>query len=109
MKDIGRRDDYITATLPTQSYDEDGRLVTSGSTTIEFWGNIDDVKSDLTVGGGKRRDARMIKIEVDSRDVEDLTIDYTLTYGGSSDRFQVVDIFDSDFRFTSMVIAQYIK
>lgn len=117
---IGRRDNYITATARTatggDAYEQDptsdnfGRLVSGGAvTTIQFWGDITDVRSNPDVGGGKRRDVRQIRIKCDSRDVADLTIDFTLTYDGSTDSFQVIDKFDSEFRFTTMVIAEYIK
>lgn len=113
MRHIGKRDNYITATGTVSSgasaYDEDGRLVTSGAReVISFWGDIDDVKSntiDDPINPG-RRNTRRIKITVDSRDVANITTDFTLTYDGSTDVFSVVDIYDSDFRFTTMLIAE---
>ena len=53
-----------------------------------------------------RRDTRRIKITADSRDVADITTDFTLTYGGSTDVFSVMDRYDSDFRFTTELIAE---
>lgn len=118
MKHIGRRDDFITATFTRNytssrdAYDDDGKLkavTQTETTTITFFGKITDMKSPLSEGGGKRRRIRELKIECDSRDVANLTNDYTLTYDGSTDIFQVVDVYDSEFRFTAEVIAQYIK
>ena len=108
-RNIGRRDDYIIASLPTTSYDSDGKLVTTGSTTIEFWADVADMPSKLSEGGGKRRDARLIKLTADSRDVEDITLDHTITIQGSDDVFQVADFYDSNFRFTTELICQYTK
>ena len=108
-ENIGRRDDYVIASLPTTSYDGDGKLVTTGSTTIEFWADVADMKSSPRDGGGKRRDAKLIKLTADSRDVKDITIDYTVTIQGSDDVFQVVDSYDSNFRFTTELICQYTK
>lgn len=118
MKHIGRRDDYITATFTrnyassNDAYDDDGKLkavTQTETTTITFFGKITDMKSDTNVGGGKRRNRRKLMIECDSRDVANLTVDYTLTYDGSSDVFQVSDIYDSEFRFTTEVIAEHIR
>lgn len=116
------RDDFITATFtrsytnPRDAYNQgptgDGRLkavTAEQTTTIEFAGMITDMKSETQVGGGKRRGTRMISIMCDARVVEDLTEDFTLTYEGSTDVFQVEDIFDTEFRFTSEVIARYIQ
>lgn len=112
------RDDYITATFtrnytsPTDAYDDDGRLrpVTQAeTTTINFYAKVYDVKSATEVGGGKRRDTKMKRLECDTRDIENLTIDFTLTIDGRDEVFQVVDIYDKEFRFTSEVIARYIE
>ena len=108
-KHVGRRDDCVIASLPTTSYDEDGKLVTTGSTTIEFWAEVSDMKSKLLEGGGKRRDARLIKLTADSRDVEDITLDHTITIQGSDDVFQVADFYQSQFRFTTELVCQYTK
>ena len=112
--ELGRRDDYIVAETNANTgkdaFDSDGKIIVGGAKrTVEFWGDIADLRSNPDVGGGKRRNVRMIIITCDSRDVEDLTIDFTLTYGGSTDRFQVKDIHDSKFRFTSEVIAEYVR
>ena len=112
---IGDRDDYITCLSPTASganaYDEDGKITTSGTRTrIEFWGNINDLGSIPVLDpiGPGRRNTRQIEIIADSRDVENLTIDYTLTYVGSTDVFQIVDMYDTEFRFTTTIIAEQV-
>lgn len=112
------RDDYITATFnrnytsASDAYDDDGRLRTvtqTETTTINFYGKVYDIRSDVDLGGGKRRDTKMKRIECDSRDVADLTVDFTLTIDGQNETFQVVDIYDKEFRFTSEIIARYIE
>ena len=113
MKHVGRRDDYVTATGTvsngTMAYDDDGKLVTTGAReTYSFWADIEDMKSrpqENPLDPG-RRDTRRIKITADSRDVADITTDFTLTYGGSTDVFSVMDRYDSDFRFTTELIAE---
>lgn len=113
MKKVGRRDDYVTATGTVSNgamaYDSDGKLVTTGAReTHSFWADIKDMKAnpheDAFDPG--RRDTRRIKITADSRDVADITTDFTLTYGGSTDIFSVMDKYDSDFRFTTELIAE---
>lgn len=113
---IGSRDEFITAISPlasgTAAYDDDGRLVTSGTRTeITFWASLDDMKSDTLTNplNPGRRDTRLIKLMCDSRDVDSVDIDYTLTRGGGTDVFQVVDKYDTDFKFTTAIIAQYVS
>lgn len=108
MSSIGSRDDFITASLPSITYNDDGEEVVGITSTITFWGHITDNKSNLRVDG-KRRDTREIKIMCDSRDVSNITIDHTLTIAGRNEVYQVVDVYDSTFRFTSEVIAQNIQ
>lgn len=107
---IGRRDNFITVSNPVESYDDVGDLVVTTTTGFTFWGNIKDKPTSDDISSGKRRDVRMIEIEVDSRDIEDLTINHTLTYDGSTNSFQVVDFYDSKgTRFTNTIIAQSIN
>lgn len=113
---IGDRDDFITVTstanIGAAAYDNDGRLISSGTReTYSFWGNIEDEKSNpvsnpLNPG---RRDTRRIKITADSRDVDNVTVDFTLTYDGSTDVFQVIDRFDHQFRFSTMLVAEQVR
>ena len=111
---IGRRDDYITATGPlgtgADAYDDDGKLVRSGTAeTFGFFGDVRDIKSDVSIGNGKRRDVKTIEITADSRDVEGLTPDFTLVISGGTDKYQVVDVYEANFRYTSVVLAQYTR
>ena len=112
-KNIGRRDDYITCSNRSAqgaaAYDDDGRLIplSQNLTTIEFWGDIADVRSNPDVLAGGRKNVRQIIITCDSRDVDNLTIDFTLTFAGSDKIYQIKDIYDSNFRFTKEIIAEY--
>ncbi len=107
------RDNYITASIPTETYNEDGDLVVTGSTQINFWGKVmdnKDDKNDFDPLGGRRRNKVSILIEADSRDIADLTIDHYITYDNSTNRYQVVDIYDpSGRRFAKMIKAEYIN
>lgn len=113
---IGRRNSYITATSTRSSgamaYDDDGRLVTSGTATeITFFGDITETKSNpvsnpLNPG---RRDTRRIQIEADRKSVESITTDFTLTYDNNTDVFQVIDKYDDVHYFTAMIIAEQVR
>lgn len=107
---IGRRDNYITVTNPVESYNDVGDLIITASASFSFYGNVKDKPTSKDIASGKIRDVREITIEVDSRDISDLTINHTLTYDGTTDSFQVVDFYDGKgTRYTQTIVAQYIN
>ncbi len=115
MPKIGSRDDYLIATSSvgsgSSSYDEDGRLITSAArTTVEFYGDVKDVKSNpyLNPIDPLTSNTRQIEITADSRDVESLDNTYTLRITGRPQVFQVIDVYEHEYRFTSMVVAQQV-
>ncbi len=112
---IGRRDDYLIATSSVgsgaSSYDGDGRLITSTPrTSVEFYGDVKDKKSNpyLNPIDPLSSNTRQIEITADSRDVESLDNTYTLQISGRSEVYQVIDVFEHKFRFTSMIVAQQV-
>lgn len=110
MSKARHRDDYIVCTSqPITGADTDGNPIFGTTSVVEFYGQVTDMKSDPTVGGGKRRDEQMIHIECNSEDITDLTINHSLQIDGRTETYQVVDIHDTDFRFTSMVVARYTR
>lgn len=100
-----------TTAIGRNAVDEDGRLkptsVTENVTTFSFWGDITEMPgpSDALVGG-KRHYVRMIKIVADSRSVANLRIDDTITYDNETDKWQVIDIYESTFTRTSEIMAK---
>ena len=104
---IGSRDNYITAILPTTSEDEYGELTVVSTTSLEFWASVKETKSEVDVIAGKRRTNRVLEITCDTRDIEDLNESYYLTVDGEADQFQVVDIYESKWKFVSTVIVKY--
>ena len=113
IPNIGRRNSYVTAqstfATGTAAYDDDGRLVTTGTRNIiEFSADISEMKSDayLDPTDPGRRNTRLIKLEADRLSVEDLTIDYTLTFDDNDEEYQIVDKYDNVHYFTATIIAQ---
>ena len=89
---------------------ENGRLKTTGFTTFQFWGDVTDIKDaerDIKYADVKRLSSRVIHVDADSRSVANVNISDTLTLDNSTDTFEVIDKFDSTFRYTSTIIAKY--
>lgn len=108
------RDIRITVTQIATGRDayENGRLRTSGFTTISFWGDVEDMRDtegDIQYAEFKRLDSRVIKIMADSRSVSAVNVSDTLTLDNSTDVFEVIDIYDAKgaFKYTSEIIAKY--
>ena len=100
-----------TTAIGRNAVDEDGRLkptsTSTNVTTFSFWGDIKEYPAPTeTLVAGKRHYIRTIKIHADSRSVANLNIDDTLTFDNNTDRWQVVDIYESDFTRTSEIIAK---
>lgn len=113
-----RRSKYrFTATQRTaaasgrNSVDADGRIKPTSEaanvTTFQFWGDIKEtpMPKDIVIGG-KRHYVRTIMIEADSRSTSSLTIDDTLTFDGNTSKWQVIDVYESEFTRTNTIIAQ---
>ena len=88
---------------------ENGRIKTSEFTEFSFFGDVKDMRSESKQGGSKILNERMIMIMADSESVTDVNISDTLTLDTSADTFEVVDKYDVDFRFTSAIIAKYVR
>ena len=104
---IGGRDNYITAILPSTSEDEYGELTVTGTVRLFFWAKVKELKSDVDVIAGKRRTNRVLELTCDTRDIEALTESYYITVDGDPDQYQVDDIYESKWKFVSTVIAKY--
>ena len=116
MLHIGRRDDVIAITSRNETgasaYNDDGFLIApteATTTTIEVWGNVEELESRFEVIGNKRHRIRVLKIEVDAIDVENVSIQDTLQVVGETDTYAIVDLYESEFRFTTEIIAEYTR
>ena len=104
---IGSRDNYVTAIRPVTSEDEYGELSVVSTTSISFWAKVKELKSDVDVIAGKRRQNRVLEITCDTRDIEDLTESFYVTVDGQPDQYQIDDIYESKWKFVSTVIVKY--
>ena len=105
------RDTRIQVRQPQITYNDDGKEVRGTDVTFSFWGRVTDMmdqqRDNLTYVGGQRLDARTVKIEADSRSVANVNIKDTLVLDNSTDVFEVMDKYDSEFRYTATIIAKY--
>ena len=103
-----RLKEFITANNTTVSYDTGDEVSTLGP-DIEFWGNVKDVRSETTVfDGAKRLDHAKIEILCRTRDVAAVTNGTRLTLDNRTSAYQVSDIYDYDFKFHSIIVANAI-
>lgn len=103
-----RLEEYITAQNATEDYST-GDLVRTAGTAFNFWGKIEDKKSNTTVLDGKRLDNHQLAIICRTRDVDAVTNGTELTLDSNTFTYQVEDKFDYDFKFHSMIIASAIS
>lgn len=115
-QNVRKRDTRITVSQISTGRNayENGRVKTGASefTTLSFWGDVTDMKDgqgDIREEGGKRLDSRVVKIEADSRSTSSVNIADTLTLDNSTDIFEIIDKYDSTFRYSSVIIAKYKK
>lgn len=109
-----KRDTRITVRQAPSGRDAyaDGRIVSATTfTTIEFWGDVEDLRDtgrDIAFNAGQRLDSRFIRIMADSESTKTVNISDTLTLDTSPDeRFEIIDKYDSKFRYESVIIAKF--
>ena len=105
---IGSRDTYCTVTnLNDDSRDayETGEYVPSTASTVSFWGEVKDLRTLTDYVDNKALEKRGVSIECDTRDVTTVTNGSELRLDTSAIIYTVDDVYESDFRYTSMVIA----
>ena len=102
-------DEYISLQVPTEDYST-GELVVTNTTVTNFWGSISEEKSNAQSGGlhtdGRIRDNKIIKITARTRDTEDVLIGGELTFDSVDGTFNVVDIYDMDFKHYVVILAE---
>lgn len=113
-QNVRKRDTRITVRQAPTGRDayENGRSKSASTfTTIEFWGDVTDMKDnrgDINyLSANKRLSSRIIKITADSRSVDTVNESDTLTLDNSTDVFEVIDKYDDTFRYSSVIIAKY--
>ena len=100
--------EYIEATRPTVTEDRYGDLNQTATENIAtFWGHVNELKSSTAVENGKKRTTRIVEITCREDDVENIDIDDVLSIEGSSDQYQVNDIYDSNWKWGTTIIAEY--
>lgn len=111
-KRIGKRDTRIRVLTPTNPgstqgyYDADGFLVTTEDTSRSMWAEVKDRAAIGAIIGGKIQDEVELGLMVDSLSANRVSIMDTITTDRDSNRYQVVDIHDVDYRYTSMILVR---
>jgi hypothetical protein len=111
-KNIGMRDDYFVATSNRsqgdQAYDDDGLPIYAEQTSIEFWGSVQDLPSIRTDYMDRYRMVQVKRIICDARDIELIDEDYTIVRDGEDEKYQIVDVIQTSFKFTAELIIERI-
>ena len=103
----GMLDNYITVTRPVITEDSEGDLIPTDLTPItELWGMITEKPSATDIYAGRKRLTRTIEIMVRTRDAEPIDIDDLLTFGQIPGNWQVNDIWESDWRYGTTILAE---
>ena len=106
----GMLDNYIIVSRPVVTEDvTDGDLIPQSDTPItELWGHIKELKSSTDIFSGRKRSSRTVEITVRTRDAEQIDIDDNLTFGQITGAWQINDIWESDWRYGTTILAQRI-
>ena len=103
----GMLDNFITVMRPVTTEEFEGDLVPTDLTPItQLWGMIKEQPSSTDVYNGRKRLTRTIEVTVRTRDAELIDIDDLLTFGQIQGDFQINDIWESDWRYGTTIIAE---
>ncbi len=103
------RDNYITITRPVVSEDPYGEVTVSSEPTIATaWAKVEELKSRSELEEGKKRITRNYMLTADSRDVEMIDLDDTISIAGRDIDLQINDFYDADDQFVSGMIGSTI-
>lgn len=112
-RNIGQRDTRITVLTPQDPsseqgfYDEFGEEVAPTETSRKLWVKLVDRASIGPIIGGQVQNEIEYGLMGDSRSVGNLSINDTLQVDRMGNtRFQVVDIRDTSYRYTSMILIR---
>lgn len=120
MPDIGARDTKITVrSLPNSgrsAYNQNpdnadvGRLIAQTPIVTELWGEVKEAKDnrgDRLIIAGKILDNRSIIIIVDSESAANININDTVVTDEGAEEYEVVDKFDSNWKYTTELICNF--
>ena len=103
----GMLDNFITVSRPiTEEGDEGDLIVISNEPIAELWGMIIEKPSSTDIYAGRKRLTRTVEILVRTRDAEQIDIDDSLSFGQITGDWQVNDIWESDWRFGTRILAE---
>ena len=103
----GMLDNYITVVRPVVTEDREGDLIPTDITPIvELWGSIKELKSSTDLYAGRKRTTRTVEITVRTRDAELIDIDDLLTFGQIEGDWQINDIWESEWRYGTTLLAE---
>ena len=89
-------DDYGTITVA--SFDE----------VTTFWGDVQEMKSDLIQQSGAMLQTRRLEITADSRDTEPVDLGDIVTINNlDNNEFVVINIFESDWRWKNTILVEF--
>ena len=103
----GMLDNYITVVRPVVTQDAEGDLIPTDLTPIaELWGNITEKPSTTDIYAGRKRLTRTVEVVVRTRDAELIDIDDLLTFGQIPGDWQINDIWESDWKYGTTILAE---
>ncbi len=101
--------EYISLQETTETH-VDNELVVTNGTVYNFWGKIEEKRSNSTDSGlfaeGRLRDNRIIEITARTRDTEDVKLGGELTFDSIDGTFNVADKFDMEFKHYVTILAE---
>ena len=101
------RDTQITVRNLTSTELVDGFYVNDNATEVTLFARVMDKKEIGSVLESKRLTARSLVLEVDSRSAETVNENSVLTTDRDDAEYEVVDKYDDQWKFTSILICEY--
>ena len=109
---IGKRDTRVTIDKPIKPdgvqgyYDGDGKIIDANTESMRLWAGVTDRPAIGPIIGGRITNEIALGLMVDSRSASQVTLLDTLTIDSDTGSYQVVDIVDVNFKFTSMILCR---
>ena len=103
----GMLDNYIKVIRPVVTEDSEGDNIPTDLTPIvELWGMITEKPSTTDIYAGRKRLTRTVEIMVRTRDAELIDIDDILNFEQIPGDWQINDIWESDWRYGTTILAE---
>ena len=97
--------EYLTGTIVGASVEDEWGTRTQTNTDINFFGNIEKMRSDIIVSDDKRYNRETLRILVRTDDVNGINISSMISYEGNTTKYVVEDIYESDYTSRSITSA----